>query len=331
MQESGRTEFTMQELIDIAGGGASYGSLWRRIHGGNSHQTHYDGLLEKCPALTFVDRTDVSESGGNSKRQRVYIWDREQYEQWISGGGCWLESSSLNSDNDPNDEGHDGNSGTLRNVTDPLPQENRERKEEESKNNKKIDTNNNVLRKVAEMQSIHEPDVSCNSAPENFRISVMPHDEIPSGESPSGDLNSTGDLSSRKVSDTSVITPRLPLSEVDPDDFGPINGVWGGPCSVCGGKWVQYTEKFSQKQKDEERFSHKICSKCYSKAIAAKSKTFSTLPGMLNTANMTLTNTELGRCDVCNTGAAVWIDRDTKQKICQVCYNREQARPEVSA
>ncbi len=139
------------------------------------------------------------------------------------------------------------------------------------------------------------------------------------------------DLDHRNISQPSAITPKLPLSEVDPDDFGPINGVWGGPCSVCGTKWVQYTEKFSQKQKDEDRFSHKICAKCYSKAIAAKCKTFTSLPGMLNTANMRQTNVDVGRCDVCKTGAATWVDQDTKQKICQVCYSREQSRPEVSA
>lgn len=131
MHSSGRYEFTMQESIDIAGPGSSYGSIWKRIHGGASHQTHYDGLLEKCPALTFVDRTDVSESGGESKRQRVYVWDREQYEMWISGGGCWLDSPSPNSDNDLNNGGYSGNSGTIRNDSETLPTINGGRDEED--------------------------------------------------------------------------------------------------------------------------------------------------------------------------------------------------------
>jgi len=331
MQESGQSEFTMQELIEIAGTGASYGTIWKRIHGGSSHQTHYDGLLEKCPALTFVDRTDVSENSGNSKRQRVYIWDRDQYEMWVSGGGCWLDSSSSNSDDDPNDGSHSGSSGTIRNDSDPRPTINGTRKEEDSKNNNKIDNNNKEYRNEANVQSTHEPTLTYNSAPENFRISAMTSDEIPSDQAPSGDVETADDLDHRNVSNPSASLPRLPLSELDPDDFGPINGVWGGPCAVCGTKWVQYTEKFSQKQKDEDRFSHKICAKCYSKAIAAKCMTFTSLPGMLNTANMRQTNVDVGRCDVCNTGAATWIDQDTKQKLCQVCYSREQSRPEVSA
>jgi hypothetical protein len=330
MQASGRNEFTMQELIEIAGPGSSYGAIWKRIHGGASHQTHYDGLLEKCPALTFVDRTDVAET--NSKRQRVYIWDRDQYEMWISGGECWLDSSSSSShDGGPGADGHSGNVGTIRNDSETLPTINGGRNEEKKENNKKIDNNNKHYRKDEEVQSIHKPTLTYNSAPENFRISDNTSEVIPSEQAPPAVVETEDDLDHRNISQPSAITPKLPLSDIDPDDFGPINGVWGGPCAVCGGKWVQYTEKFSQKQKDEGRFSRKICAKCYSKAIAAKSKTFSTLPGMLNTANMRQTNVDVGRCDVCKTGAATWVDQDTKQKICQVCYSREQSRPDVSA
>jgi len=332
MQETGRAEFTMQELIDIAGPGASYGTLYKRIHGGNSHQTHYDGLLEKCPAITFVDRTDVSDSGGNSKRQRVYIWNRDQYEMWISGGGCWLDSSSSSSSHDggPGADGHSGNVGTIRNDSETLPTINGGRNEEKKENNKKIDNNNKHYRKDEEVQSIHKPTLTYNSAPENFRISDNTSEVIPSEQAPPAVVETEDDLDHRNISQPSAITPKLPLSDIDPDDFGPINGVWGGPCAVCGGKWVQYTEKFSQKQKDEGRFSRKICAKCYSKAIAKKSLTFTALPGMLNTANMRQTNVDIGRCDVCKTGAATWVDQDTKQKICQVCYSREQSRPDVS-
>jgi len=324
MQTSGRTEFTMQELIDIAGPGASYGTLYKRIHGGNSHQTHYDGLLEKCPALTFVDRTDVAET--NSKRQRVYIWDRDQYEMWASGGGCWLDSSSSSSSHDggPGADGHSGNGGTMRNVSEPLPPTNADRRREESKNNKKNNNNNSTLRNNAKVQSTHAPTYTYNSAPENIRISAMTSDEIPSEQAPPAVVETEDDLDHRNISQPSAITPKLPLSEVDPDDFHPINGVWSGPCAVCGGKWVQYTEKFSQKQKEEGRFAHKICQKCYSKAVARKCRSFTALPGLLNTRTMIPANKDLGRCDVCNTGAATWVDPETKQKICQVCYSREQ-------
>lgn len=74
---------------------------------------------------------------------------------------------------------------------------------------------------------------------------------------------------------------------------------------MCGGKWVQYTEKFSQKQKEDGLFAHKICQKCYSKAVARKCKSFIALPGLLNVRAMIPANKDLGRCDVCDTGAAM--------------------------
>ncbi|NLW77719.1 MAG: hypothetical protein GXY18_15060 [Methanomicrobiales archaeon] len=59
--------------------------------------------------------------------------------------------------------------------------------------------------------------------------------------------------------------------------------------------------------------------------MEGKSKTFIALPGLLNTAHMVRANTDIGWCELCKTGPAVWMDPDTKQKIFQVCYAKEQA------
>ena len=87
---------------------------------------------------------------------------------------------------------------------------------------------------------------------------------------------------------------------------------------------MYYNEKFSQKMKAENRSSYKVCKRCYDQAVERKSKSFTVLPGLLNMANMVRADKDIGRCDVCKTGPAVWIDPDTKQKICQVCYAREK-------
>ena len=113
---------------------------------------------------------------------------------------------------------------------------------------------------------------------------------------------------------------------IDPDDYWPINGVWSGPCVVCGGKWVYYTEKFSQRMKAENRFSYKVCKRCYEQAVERKSRSFTSLPGLLNVADMVRADRDIGRCNVCNTGPAVWIDPSSRQKICQICYEREKGR-----
>ncbi len=101
---------------------------------------------------------------------------------------------------------------------------------------------------------------------------------------------------------------RIPLSSVDPDEYSPINGVWSGPCAVCVGKYVQYTEKFSPKMKEEGRFSHKICQKCYSKAVARVCRSFTTLPGMINTLAMVSADKDYGRCRICNQGEMTRYD-----------------------
>ena len=48
-------EFTIQDLQRFTGG--SYMGIYRMIKGYDSRGKNYTGLLEKCPALSFTDRT----------------------------------------------------------------------------------------------------------------------------------------------------------------------------------------------------------------------------------------------------------------------------------
>lgn len=330
MHASGRTEFTMEELIDLTHPRKkSYNAIKKILHGGSSHQIHYDGLLEKCPAISYLDRTD-STSEGVSKRQKVYTWNRHQYESWISGGGCWLDEGSDGADDDPDDDNVSGISGSSRKGSGSVPLTNERQDESEIQNNSLTNLETEYTRKEENVQSTHEPTVAYTSAPETFRVSANTSDQNSSANISKSNHETEASPISGDDPITSAKQGDFPLTALDPDDFHPINGVWSGPCAVCGGKWVQYTEKFSQKQKEEGRFAHKICQKCYSKAVARKCWSFTTLPGLLNTGTMILANKDLGRCDVCNTGAATWVDPETKQKICQVCYSREQKQTEAT-
>lgn len=78
--------------------------------------------------------------------------------------------------------------------------------------------------------------------------------------------------------------------------------------------------------KAENRFSYKVCKRCYEQAVERKSRSFTSLPGLLNVAEMVRADRDIGRCNVCNTGPAVWIAPSSRQKICQVCYEREKGR-----
>jgi len=90
----------MKELVDQSRG--SYESI-RKLIRGKGQNSSYHGLLEKCPAITYLNRTDVTDNG--SKSQLVYVWNDVLYRVWSSGGGCWLSG-------DGNGNGNGDGNGT---------------------------------------------------------------------------------------------------------------------------------------------------------------------------------------------------------------------------
>ena len=60
----------------------------------------YSGLLEKCPAISFLDRTVTTGEEGHStqRRSKVFTWDPYLYDIWAKGGSVWLEGLGEDSD-----------------------------------------------------------------------------------------------------------------------------------------------------------------------------------------------------------------------------------------
>jgi len=103
-----RSEFTIQELQELTGW--PYISIYRALKGYDSRGKNYTGLLEKCPAISFTDRTvTVSDEDGISIRRRTeaFSWSRELYRQWSFGGMCWLDHEKH--DDQDNDDDNDDN------------------------------------------------------------------------------------------------------------------------------------------------------------------------------------------------------------------------------
>ena len=130
-------------------------------------------------------------------------------------------------------------------------------------------------------------------------------------------------------SDQAVFSPDHPATSpvINPEDYEPNTGVWGGLCAVCGGKWVQYTEKFSPKMKAEDRFSYKICQKCYDWAVARKSESFIALSSLLHTAHMVRGNTVAGvRCvlQVLRSGLIRIQNRRSARSVMPVSRRRQR-------
>ena len=320
---TGRTEFSMIDLQLLSE--RSYNSVRKLLHGSSSHQSHYSGLLEKCPAISLLDRTDVTEGGDVSRRQRVYTWDHEQYKAWASGGGCWLDRN----DNDSTD-GDD--SGRWRKDGGSVPLSNETQSDTEIENNNNNNSFSTSWRKDEHVQSVQEPARTYYSAPEISATSAI------TDQNQTSDSFAPGDSPSDKIFDSGndplspATPPLLPLSEIDPSDYHQIDGVWSGPCAVCGSKWVQYVERVTPQMKKEGRFStRKICQKCRDKARNEISKTFTILPGVLNIAGMVPTNTPRGKCKVCHQNGITWEDPETHDGLCEICHSLAQLQQGATA
>jgi|GEM_PF-129916 len=115
VRTSGMAEFTVKQLQKLIGRSQSTVS---RLLAGNPERQDHVGLLEKCPPLSFYDRSEPREDGGY-QRGRVYTWDYEMDVVWSAGVLCWLEESGKDdTDTGPDDthtpddyEGHEGHEG----------------------------------------------------------------------------------------------------------------------------------------------------------------------------------------------------------------------------
>ena len=78
IQGADQLEYTIQDIQRLTGG--SYSGTYKTLKGYDSRGRSYTGLLEKCPAISFTDRTITSTGeDGNTVRRRTeaYAWDRE--------------------------------------------------------------------------------------------------------------------------------------------------------------------------------------------------------------------------------------------------------------
>ncbi len=107
-----RSEITVTELQKTTGWTNS--TINKLIHGYRSYGKSYSGLLEKCPAISFLDRTESRGDGGctTHRRSKAYLWDAGLYEAWMKGGLIWLAREEQDHDQiQPGDGGGDAQTG----------------------------------------------------------------------------------------------------------------------------------------------------------------------------------------------------------------------------
>ncbi len=112
-------ELTIRDLQQATGWTNS--SITKLLHGYRSHGKTYSGVLEKCPAVSYLDRTvSVGDEGYTTQRRnRVYLWDACLYHDWMKGGSVWIATGDH--DDTCGDPGDDDGPSDLPDAGDEAP------------------------------------------------------------------------------------------------------------------------------------------------------------------------------------------------------------------
>ncbi|MDO9549358.1 MAG: hypothetical protein Q7J03_00125 [Methanoregula sp.] len=332
IQQARQDEFAIQDLQRLTGW--SYISIYRALKGYESRGKNYTGLLEKCPALSFTDRTvTISEEQGNSIRRRsdAFQWDTALFREWNCGDACWL-------DRDPKDGG--GPALSLQQASSSVaePAENKNNNFSVSVSPGTTKNNcTNVLRDSAFQQK------------ENYGVTQQPGPDViqcvhKSGNAANNDRIPPGaqqspDSAPERVPISSS-TCCKPLKDGDPPaasaakrnltirarDYKPLElPEPKSVCSVCGKKGSSYVEKFTAERKArprDQQDARRICKACYKAAVKAEQEASVPLPGTVDVSRCERVTEAIGKCSVCGLVKAEWIDREVGVKLCEHCYGR---------
>jgi len=326
-----QSEFTVTDLQKVSG--LTNSVINKMLQGYQSKGNIYSGLLEKCPALSYCDKTHTTgdEIEKTSRRARAYQWDMQAYRKWAGAGTVWLEEDT------PHDhERHSGNERKLAEISATDQSENKALSTESEaieEDIKLVAENREIIRDEKLRSPDHTKPVTeiQNSAPRVITPS-KPLQKSRSSDSdilhdaecsaPNGDHAARSQDSALKDSPSFDAEPRKrePF-DVDPDDFKKLDVPLRGPCDRCNSRYVEYIERLTpgrMARKNEP--SRRICKKCFKAAKNRKAKSFRVLPGSLNVAGMRRIYVDVGRCAICNTEKAVWKDPENQISICETCY-----------
>jgi hypothetical protein len=354
VQQIDRSEFTIQDLQRLTGW--SYSSIYRTIKGYDSRGKNYTGLLEKCPAISFTDRTvTVNEEEGVSVRRRTeaFAWDRDLYRFWVNGGACWLERGPV--DDDHNDDNGSGAGGAaVASGPDDSLQQLQQVSSNFAANAATISgglngcnlpeegdieaisvQGNGELQQNQNYTDIDEsgPDpLQCeyNSSPaanENQFPTKGPQSGSP-GPGPGPFLSGTGTQIAANVQRPGPSAANdNKRRTVRASDYKPLNAPENGPCYACGKKEAWYVEKLTPERKArprDQQGARRICRTCYREALRAEQEATQPLPGTIDLSGCSRVSTDLGRCSVCGLEKATWAGpANTGVRLCEYCYGRE--------
>jgi hypothetical protein len=333
IQKAGQLEFTIQDLQRFTGW--SYSSIYKTVKGYDSRGKNYTGLLEKCPALSFTDRTvTVTEHEGYAVRRRTeaFEWDKELYRQWNGGGSCWL-------DRDPKDG--DGSFAALLHVScnfaATAANGNGVPGASVSCNGTDID-NNNVLREgdLLQNRNYTATQQAGPDTPQCLHNSQFAANEDRSPPKPAGSENIAPQQSpidccncSKPAANVQQTTAPAAKQErtIRARDYKPLEPPeLNTACYTCGKKGSWYVEKLTAERRArprDQQDARRICKVCYKEAVRAEQMASVPLPGTIDVSRFNRVTADMGKCSVCGMERSGWIDRTTHVLLCEHCYVRE--------
>jgi hypothetical protein len=314
------------------------------IHGYTSRGAAYSGLLEKCPAVAYTDRTVVSEDEqtGFSTRRRTnaYTFDRELFRKWMAGGAVWLDDEPGPDPNEPTESRQSHSTTTEDSVilanedstTDSVvPDKNTLLNVQNSESNSNYgftrgDTSTNVCARayVCDPENSVRPETKTEPGLQNSELQDR-HDPITSRKhlqhAVGQDVSSVGQGS---IPATGNPTERRTIRATDYKklEFPESRTI----CYSCGRRSAWYVEKLTpgrKARKNDQQDARRICKACFNAAVQRKRTESPPLPGTIPLASLHRITNSIGRCSVCNLAPAVYLDRETDVRLCEACYTRE--------
>ncbi|MDO9036131.1 MAG: hypothetical protein Q7U51_13150, partial [Methanoregula sp.] len=297
IEKAALTEFTIQDLQRLTGG--SYLSIYRMIKGYDSRGKNYTGLLEKCPAISFTDRTiTLTEEKGYSVRRRTeaFLWDRELYRQWMNGGACWLDHNPKNNDDDADhfqqfqqvfsslsataENENAGSCGPVSNKGDDC-------------------TNNSILREGGFQQNrnnagVLKSEMNSSQYLHNLRSAENENRSLPgtaqldkpvANSAPGSFSSRTKDAESVLKTDTVAEKPE-PARSIDVRDYKKLDSSEPKTaCYVCGRKGSWFIEKYTNERRarpKDQQNARRVCRSCFNDAVKVEQMALVPLPGTVD-------------------------------------------------
>lgn len=310
IEQSQWTEFTIPMLQRVTG--LSNGCLHKIVHGYDSRGANYSGLLDKCPAIAYTDRTVVADDDmtGVSTRRRTnaYTIDRDLYKQWSVGGGVWLKEGTGPQDPDENLY------GSVRHDC-CIPTACKEHKEKSAtppdsvfnSNNIHLDLSNtvycckteNTQQPVRVSHYTSDPERAAINYPKtakNLQSSEPESESSRIGMQHSGNTNNsvrhTGDCSAGELMTVGV--------NIHATDYKSLNFPEPHvPCYCCGKKGSWYVEKLTVERKarlKDDQAARRVCRKCYDAAVRRNHAAAPPLPSMIDLPDMERHSPNIGKC-----------------------------------